>query len=197
MRFMWLVFWSVLGAIGLAGIVIYMVADYDYSRFVVEGTVKSLTGLRGWVRFYHEHSLPLLVAPLVALGVGVVGFVITLLRFPIWIPAVARGNSIASIAIMLSVVNFGILMWQIWPEGSYTPPSQRFSYSAPSGDFRDVTEQRIRQLERELNATQRELSDVRGFSFGGSSIPDLEREIQGLRECIRSRDQGYGLFLGC
>lgn len=29
---------------------------------------------------------------------------------------IVRGNSIASTAIILSVINFGLLIWQIWPE---------------------------------------------------------------------------------
>ena len=29
---------------------------------------------------------------------------------------IVRSNSIASTAITLSIINFGLLMWQIWPE---------------------------------------------------------------------------------
>ena len=98
-----------------------------------------------------------------------------------------------------SVVYLGILMWQIWPEGSYTPPYRPFRYSAPSGDFRDVTEQRIRQLERELGGVQSELSDVRGFGFERRSIDDLSGEIQSLRDCINSLRSGSdcGFTPGC
>ena len=93
----------------------------------------------------------------------------------------ARRNSaatIATVAVVLSVVNTGGLVWQIWPEGSYSPPDSRFSYPTPLGDFREVTEQLVRQLERELSGVQSELGEVRGFGFGRRSINDLSWEIQ-------------------
>ena len=108
-----------------------------------------------------------------------------------------RFGAIAVVAIVLSVVNLGILIWQIWPEGSYTPPD-RPRTGAPSGDFRDVTEQRMRQLERELGNVQNELSGVRGFGIGGGRISDLEGEISELRSCVdRLRSGRDYLPFGC
>ena len=192
MRFLWLV----IVAVGLIGVVLYLVAYYDYSNFVDERGPINQQGLQGWVRYYQEHNSELLFAPLVAIFIGIVGYW-RRPRIALRIPAVLRRNS-ASIAIMLTVINFGLLTWQIWPEGSYTPPDTRFSYSAPSGDFREVTEQRVRQLERELSGVQSELSDVRGFGFERRSIGDLSHEIQSLRNCINSLRSGRDyLFFGC
>jgi hypothetical protein len=199
MRFLWL---SAV-AVGLIGVVLYLVAQYDYSQWWKQDIdwrlVPSGTGLRGWVRFYHEHRLLLFAAPLAAIGFGIGGFLVTLvsgklrrqrvgqvplsrgLHIPLRIPPVVRRNSIATVAITLSVINFGILVWQVWPEGSYTPPksSPWFGYSAPSGDFRDVTEERFRRLERELNGVQ---------GIGG--------EIDRLRDCISSlRSDGDRFYL--
>jgi hypothetical protein len=84
-----------------------------------------------------------------------------------------------TIAVALSFVNLGLLLWQVWPEGSYTPPPptryERLGRPAPSGDFRSVTEQRIGRLERQL-------SDIRGFGFGRRSIDDLSREVDQLQQ---------------
>ena len=63
---------------------------------------------------------------------------------PKWFVNIKSTNCLAGVAIVLSVVNLGILMWQIWPEDSYTPPDRSFGYSAPAADFRDVTELRFR-----------------------------------------------------
>ena len=61
MRFLWLV----IVAVGLIGVVLYLVAYYDYSNFVDERGPINQQGLQGWVRYYQEHNSELLFAPLV------------------------------------------------------------------------------------------------------------------------------------
>ena len=190
--------WLVIVVVGLIGIVLYAVATYDYYRFVGSERydLRGLDGLREWSRFYNEYNFPLLVAPLLIIVIGVAGFRRTRRyrwQFRLGIPTVVRRNSIASIAIMLSIINFGILMWQILPEGSYTPPDTPFRYSTPSGDFRDVTDQRIRGLERQL-------SDIQGGGLFNRSIVEMDRAIDSLSDCVNSLKSGreYGRFTpGC
>lgn len=152
MRFFWL---AVVG-VGLAGIVLYIVAAYDYSHWLeIGGSPRSL---RGWSSFYHEHNIALLAAPLVIIGIGVVGY----RRGPlIWesILPVLRRNSIASIAITLSIINFGLLMWQVSP-GDSSEVTPRFS--APTRYYQD-------------NVSRQELDQLR-FSLQG--------EISRLQNCI-------------
>jgi len=70
---------------------------------------------------------------------------------------VVRSNSIAGIAIILSVVNFGLLMWQIWPEDTVqtiTVLSQPTRNSATLGF--DKTPGRITELENQIRDLSRE-----------------------------------------
>ena len=74
MRFVWL---AVI-AVGVPGVILYLVADYDYSKFIVGREALVSRGLRGWASIYHEHNLLLLVAPIVLISGGVIGFSVTL-----------------------------------------------------------------------------------------------------------------------
>ena len=88
---------------------------------------------------------------------------------------VARSNSIASTAITLSVINFGLIMWQIWPEDAVqTIISQPTRISETLGV--DNTPGRITELENKI----RELSIDHRF------------QIDRLRDCIN-----YPTPFGC
>ena len=70
---------------------------------------------------------------------------------------VARSNSIASTAIALSVINFGLLMWQIWPEDTAQTMT---GLSQPTQNSEklvvDNTPRRINELENQIRALSRE-----------------------------------------
>ena len=75
---------------------------------------------------------------------------------------VVRSNKIASIAIILSVINFGLLMWQIWPEDAeqtITVLSQP-ARNSETVEF-DNTPGRITELENQI----RDLSMEQQFQF--------------------------------
>jgi len=117
---------------------------------------------------------------LIGLGIRIGGFQIKLLRVSAsaigrrlkWLSPVAqiglnflavlRSNSIVSTAITLSVINFGLLMWQIWPEDTgqtitaFSQPAQR-TVSLGLND----TSGRISELENQI----RELSTEQRFQF--------------------------------
>ena len=124
---------------------------------------------------------------LIVLGIRVGGFPIRLVlgrasairRRLMWLRPVAqiglkllvilRSNSIASTAIALSVINLGLLMWQILPEDTgqtITVLSQPTTISETLGF--DNTSGRITELENQI----RELSGELRFQFDR------------LRECI-------------
>ncbi len=126
-----------------------------------------------------------LLVSLIGLGILVVGFPIRLvhgganaiLRRLKWLRpvariglkflVVARRNSIASTAITLSVINFGLLMWQIWPdEQTITGVSQPAQNSETLG--LDNMPRRITELENQI----RDLSIDHRF------------QIDRLRDCI-------------
>ena len=75
---------------------------------------------------------------------------------------VVKSNSIASTAITLSIINFGLLMWQIWPEDTgplitgLSQPTRNLE--APAFDN---TSGRITELENKI----RELSLEQRFQF--------------------------------
>lgn len=193
MKFLWL---SAVG-VGLIGVMLYLVAKYDYSHFDWRSS-PSGTGLRDWVRFYQEHRLLPLVAPIAAISFGIGGFLATLVsgksrrqrvgqaslnrgpHIPLRIPPVVRRNSIATVAITLSIINFGLVMWQVWPEGTYTPPkpSPQFSYSAPSPE--DIRRQRRGTVpSRPLPPVRRVPAAVPSLSPPvNPSLPSLEEDIQ-------------------
>ena len=75
---------------------------------------------------------------------------------------VLRSNSIASTAIILSVINFGLIAWQIWPEDTeqtVTVLSQPTRIAETLG--LDNTPGRITELENQI----RELSTEQRFQF--------------------------------
>lgn len=184
--------WLVVIFLSLAGVALYLVSEYAYPHGPLYGAgaipvyKEDLAGLPGWVAFYREFNF--VRVPLVMLGIGVGGFLISIVvgraltrvvgraltRLRIRVVqtlknqrlnplAVVRTNSVASIAIFLSVVNFGLLMWQIWPEGTSWP-----AYVRP--DIRERSFENYRQEER-----------IRG----------LESQVDQLRSCIgafRGRD---------
>jgi len=85
---------------------------------------------------------------------------------------VVRSNSIASTAIMLSVINFGLLMWQMWPEDTgqtITGVSQPTQISVTPG--LENVPRRITELENQI----RDLSREQRFQFDR------------LRDCINYR----------
>ena len=70
---------------------------------------------------------------------------------------VARSNSIASTAIALSVINLGLLLWQIWPEDTAQTIISQPTQSSETIAF-DNTPGRITELEnqiRDLSTEQR------------------------------------------
>ena len=111
---------------------------------------------------------------LIGLGIRFCGFPIRLLlgtaratgRRLRWIAqiglVVVRSNSIARAAIILSVINFGLLMWQIWPEDTEQTIT---SLSEPTRNSEthvvDNTPGRIAELENEI----RDLSREQQFQF--------------------------------
>ncbi len=126
-----------------------------------------------------------LLVSLIGLGILVVGFPIRLVhgganailsrlkwlrpvaRIGLKFLVVARRNSIASTAITLSVINFGLLMWQIWPdEQPITGVSQPAQNSETLG--LDNMPGRITELENQ----------IRGLSI------DHRFQIDRLRDCI-------------
>ncbi len=131
----------------------------------------------------------------IGLGIRVGGFHIkllgriarTILRRFRWLRPVAqfglnflvvlRRNSIASTAITLSVINFGILMWQIWPEDT---EQTIVEFSQPTRNSEtlgfDNTPRRLTELENQI----RELSREQRFQFDR------------LRDCIN-----YPSPVGC
>ena len=75
---------------------------------------------------------------------------------------VLRSNSIASTAITLSVINFGLIVWQIWPEDTgrtITVLSQPTQKAETLG--LDNTSGKIIELENQI----RELSKEQRFQF--------------------------------
>ena len=82
---------------------------------------------------------------------------------------VVRSNSIASTAITLSIINFGLLMWQIWPEdtGQIITDLSQPPRTLETPAF-DNTSVRITELEDQI----RQLSVEQRFQFDR------------LRECI-------------
>ena len=155
MRFLWL---FVL-VVGVAGIVVYIVADYDYSNFVDKRGSSNLIGLQGWVSFYQDVGIILLVAPILLVivglrGIGIVGLVRKVLELLVGrTPTVFRQNSIATIAVTLSVINFGLLMWQIWPEPS--PSTFR-----PGSFNNGGQESRISQLELQISSQRYDIEQL-------------------------------------
>ena len=121
-----------------------------------------------------------LLVLLIGLGIHVGGFPIRLVRGTAsaigrrlrWLRPVARiglkllvvvkSNSIASTAITLSIINFGLLMWQIWPEDTgqlitgLSLPTRNLEAPAL-----DNTSGRITELENKI----RELSLEQRFQF--------------------------------
>ena len=116
---------------------------------------------------------------LIGLGIGVVGFPIRLVlrlvrggasaigRRLSWLHPlvqialsfllVLRRNSLASTAITLSVINFGLLIWQIWPEDTgqtITVLSQPAPESETLGFDRALG--RITELENQISELLRE-----------------------------------------
>ena len=79
----------------------------------------------------------------------------------------ARSNSIASTAIALSVINFGLLLWQIWPEDTAQTVISQPTQISEVVEL-DNTPRRISELENRI----RELSIDHRF------------EIDRIRDCI-------------
>ena len=123
----------------------------------------------------------------IGLGIRVGGFPIRLVLGAVWaivrrlrwlrpvarmglkLLVAVRSNSMASTAITLSIINFGLLMWQIWPEDTgqvitdLSPPTTTLETPAV-----DNTSLRLTELENQI----RQLSVEQRFQFDR------------LRECI-------------
>ena len=121
-----------------------------------------------------------LLLSLIGLGVRVGGFLVrlvggiarTILRRLRWLGPMAqfglsflvvlRHSSLASTAITLSVINFGILIWQIWPEDTGRAIVE---FRQPTGNSEslgvDNTLRRVTELENQI----RELSREQRFQF--------------------------------
>ena len=158
--------WLLTVALGLTGIVLYAVATYDYFHAVDRA---GLYGLRGWVRFYHEHNFVLLVTPLVGIAIGIVGLRITLGRVSsnmlgearrglktmttsAWLrPAAHDGLRLLVVIVVATVVGYYAGHWDAGeknPRGYpvYQQPSYRLGESPWDG------ERRISRLEREVSS---------------------------------------------
>ena len=83
-------------------------------------------------------------------------------QFGLNIPVSLRRNSLASTAITLSIINFGILMWQIWPEDAVgtTVEISQLTRNSETPAF-DNTPRRVTELENQM----RELSREQRFQF--------------------------------
>ena len=75
---------------------------------------------------------------------------------------VLKSNSIATTAITLSVINFGLLMWQIWPEDAGQTITV-ISQPTPTAETLEIdnTPGRIAELESQI----RNLSEEQLFQF--------------------------------
>jgi len=121
----------------------------------------------------------------IRLGIGVAGFPIRLLRGIAskirrrltWLGplariglnflAVVRRNSIVSTAITLSVINFGLLMWQIWPEDTAQTIT---SISQPTGNSETL----------EFLSTAGRNSETLEFDNTSARITELEKQVRDL-----------------
>ena len=121
-----------------------------------------------------------LLFSLIGLCIRVGGFLIrlvggiarTILRRLRWLGPVAqfgsnilvvlKHNSLASTAITLSIINFGILMWQVWPEDTVekTVEISQPTRNSETPGF-DNTPRRVTELENQI----RELSREQRFQF--------------------------------
>ena len=80
-------------------------------------------------------------------------------RVGLYFLAVVRGNGIASTAIILAAINFGLLMWQIWPDdkGQMISSLSQPTRNSEAFEF-DKTPGRLTELEnhiRDLSIEQR------------------------------------------
>jgi hypothetical protein len=121
-----------------------------------------------------------LIVSLIGLGIRVAGFPIRLIggtastirrrlrwlrsvtQIGLYFLVVVRSNSIARTAIILSVINFGLLMWQIWPEdtGQTIRVLSQPTRNSETVGF-DNTPGRITELENQI----RDLSREQRFQF--------------------------------
>ncbi len=92
-----------------------------------------------------------------------------------------RSNSIASIAVALSIVNFGLLVWQVWPEGTTTTTSSEPAAILETPRFAKTTII-ITELENRIDNTAGRIIELE------NRIRDLSLEqqfqIDRLQECI-------------
>ncbi len=124
---------------------------------------------------HYEGSIMGLLFSLIRLWIRVGGFLIrlvggiawTILRRLRWLRplaqfglnflAVLMRNRIASMAITLSVINFGLLMWQVWPEDTGQTMT---GISQPTGNSEtlgfDNTPRRVTELENQIRELLRE-----------------------------------------
>ena len=95
----------------------------------------------------------------------------------------ARSNSLARVAILLSIINFGFLMWQAWPEGTRQTiaPSRAAAENLETFRF-EKTASRATELEDRIDITAGKIIELE------NRIRDLSREqevqIDRLRDCI-------------
>ena len=92
-----------------------------------------------------------------------------------------RSNSIANIAVALSIVNFGLLVWQVWPEGTTTTPSSEPAAILETSLFAKTTNAKS-ELENRVDDTAGRIIELE------NRIRDLSLEqqfqIDRLQECI-------------
>ena len=95
----------------------------------------------------------------------------------------ARSNSLASVAITLSIVNFGLLMWQVWPEGTGQTIAPGRAAAENLETFRfETTASGATELEDRIDTNAGKIIELE------IRIRDLSRdqkfEIDRLRDCI-------------
>ena len=123
----------------------------------------------------------------------ILGIASAILRRLMWLRPVAklgfnlvagvRSNSVAKIAITLSVVNFGLLMWQVWPEGTgqTIAPSHIAAENLETSRFEE-TASGTTELEDRIGNTAGKIIELE------NRIRDLSKDqqfqIDRLRDCI-------------
>ena len=117
----------------------------------------------------------------------ILGKTSTILRRLMWLCPVAnlgfklvagvRSNSLAKIAITLSVVNFALIIWQVWPEGTRQTisPSSTAAETSRLGSGAAQLEDRIETTAGKIIELENQIRDL---------SRNQEFQIDRLRDCI-------------
>lgn len=174
-------------AIGITGVILYLVADYDYSNFIEKRGVANQIGLRDWVRFYHDNGVILFVVPLLSAVVGVIGVLLTFnlgpLRFD---PGRSAAKIMAGAPINIRQLALVIVVAAIVGGGSGWLGAN-FKWDWITGDEQAQTRPRFTyqdQLEQQRNDAVDRIIREQNNPFGSETdrrIRCLEDRINGIR----------------